>query len=263
MSKLNRAALKSHFRAGQMPCEEDFIDLIDSMVNVEEEGIEKSRETGLKISQITDSGKLMSFYENSTEGDPLWHAEIRKVSNGNSSGFHLSTPGLDESSSIVTLVGPAPEEQSEDKSFAVGIGTRTPKCELDVHGVIASAGRIGTENEKLKVPTDGKWHDITEELTGCQAFEVIAGTGGQEDEGRYALTHAIAVNVFHKHPRITKTQSYYGGRSSKIDIRWAPGSEKYSFKLQLRVRCAYKGGSFVRYRTTKLWYDNLMETTLD
>ena len=68
MSKLNRALLKNRFKAGQMPCEEDFIDLIDSMVNMEEEGIEKTRETGLKISQITDSGKLMSFYENSTEG---------------------------------------------------------------------------------------------------------------------------------------------------------------------------------------------------
>ena len=34
-------------------------EVIDSMVNMEEEGIEKTRETGLKISQITDSGKFI------------------------------------------------------------------------------------------------------------------------------------------------------------------------------------------------------------
>ncbi|MBO7103953.1 hypothetical protein [uncultured Fibrobacter sp.] len=261
MSKLNRSLLKNRFKAGQMPCEEDFIDLIDSMVNVEEEGIEKTRETGLKISQITDSGKLMSFYENSTEGQPLWHAEVRMDTNGNQSAFHLSTPSIDPASSVLSLVGSLPD--SDKESFGVGIGTREPECELDVHGIVASSGRLGKENEKFKVPTDGKWHDITEEMTGCQAFEIMAGAGGQEDEGRFALTHAIALNVFHGHTKIRKTQSYYGGRGSRIDIRWASGSDKYKFKLQLRVHCAYKDGSFVRYRLTKLWYDNFMETTLD
>ena len=263
MAKLNRALLKNRFRAGQMPCEEDFYDLIDSMVNVEEEGLEKTRETGLKISQITDSGKLMSFYENTTEGNPFWHTEIRKNSNENKSGLHISTPGLDESKSVMSLIGPTADEQSKKASLAVGIGTRKPECELDVHGVIASEGRIGKENEKFPVPTDGNWHDITNEMTGCQAFEIIAGAGGQEDEGRFALLHAIAVNVFNSNPEINETQSYYGGRSSKVEIRWVKGSDKYSFKLQLRVRCAYKSGSFVRYRITKLWYDNLMETTID
>lgn len=261
MAKLKRSLLKNRFKAGQLPCEEDFADLIDSMVNVVEEGIEKTRETGLKISQITDSGKLMSFYENSTEGSPLWHSEIRKDVNENRSGLHLSTPGIDESSSVFSLVGPMPD--GEPASIGVGIGTREPECTLDVHGVIASSGRIGKENNNFKVPTDGKWHDITEELSGCQAFEIMAGAGGQEDEGKFALTHAIALNVFHGRPKINVTQSYYGGRSSRIDVRWTAGSEKYKFKLQLRVHCAYKSGSFVRYRLTKLWYDNFMESTLD
>ncbi|WP_295680061.1 hypothetical protein [uncultured Fibrobacter sp.] len=261
MAKLNRSLLKNRFKAGQMPCEEDFIDLIDSMVNMEEEGIEKTRETGLKISQITDSGKLMSFYENSTEGQPLWQAEMRLDMNAERSGMHLSTPGVDEASSVLSLVGPQPD--SEKKDIAVGIGTREPECELDVHGIIASSGRIGKENEKFKVPTDGKWHDITDEMSGCQAFEIMAGAGGQEDEGRFALTHAIALNVFHGHSKINKTQSYYGGRGSRIDVRWKSGSKKYSFKLQLRVHCAYKDGSYIRYRLTKLWYDNFMVTALD
>jgi len=71
------------------------------------------------------------------------------------------------------------------------------------------------------------------------------------------------LNGFHGHSKINKTQSYYGGRGSRIDVRWKSGSKKYSFKLQLRVHCAYKDGSYIRYRLTKLWYDNFMVTALD
>lgn len=251
--KLNRKILKSHFRAGQMPCEEDFQDLIDSAVNVEDDGFEKTAENGLELSQLTDTGKLMSFYENATEGAPLWHVELRKnTSNTESSFLHVTTPSTDEASSVVTLSGKG----------AVGVCTRHPECEMDVNGVVSSKGRMGKENEKLKVVADGKWHDITEQLTGCEAFEVIAGIGGQDNEGRFALTHAIAMNVFHGKPAINRTRSYFGGRRARIDIRWTKGDEKYSYKLQLRTHCAYKSGSMVRYKITKLWFDNMMEGSL-
>lgn len=251
--KKNREKLKSFFREGQMPCEDDFFDLIDSMVNVEDDGFEKTAENGLELSQLTNSGKLMSFYENATEGKPLWQVELRKnVDDAESSNLHVTTPSMDEASCVLTLSGKG----------SVGIGTRYPESELDVNGTLACNGRMGKENEKLKVVADGKWYDITEQQTGCVAFEVVAGVGGQEEEGRFALTHAIALNVFHGKPSINKTQSYCGGRGARIDIRWVKGSEKYSFKLQLRTRCAYKSGIVVRYRLTKLWFDNMMVGSL-
>lgn len=251
--KLNRQSLKSRFRTGMMPCEEDFQDLIDSSVNVEDDGFEKTAENGLELSQLTDSGKLMSFYENATEGAPLWHVELRKDSSEiEHSYLHVTTPSTNESSSVMTLSGKG----------AVGICTRQPECEMDVNGVVSCKGRIGKENEELKVVADGKWHDITEQLTGCEAFEVIAGIGGQDSEGQFALTHAIALNVFHGRPAIKKTQSYFGGRRSRIDIRWAKGDEKYSYKLQLRTHCAYKSKTMVRYKIMKLWFDNMMVGSL-
>lgn len=254
--QLSRNSLKDFFRSGKMPCEEDFIDLIDSTVNVEDDGFKKTNEEGLKVSQFTDSGKLMSFYENTTEGDPLWQVELRKSgSEEDSSSLHVSTPSQDESNSVVTLVG-------SPAVTAVGIGTRIPECTLDVNGIMSCEGRMGKENSELKVEADGKWHDITEQLNGCEAFEVMAGVGGQDGEGKFALTHAIAMNVFHGKPAINKTQSYYGGRGSRIDIRWAKGQERYTFKLQLRTHCAYKDGAFVRYRLTRLWFDNMMVQSL-
>lgn len=251
---LSRKNLKNRFGAGQMPCEEDFCDMIDSMVNVEDDGFNKTAHDGLKLSQLTESGKLMSFYVNATEGTPLWQMELRKNSDGeeNSSNLHVTTPAFEESSSVLTLTS----------AGAVGIGTRHPECEMDVNGVVACSGRIGKENEKLKVPADGEWHDITEQLTGCEAFEVIAGVGGQDGEGRFALTHAVALNVFHGKHTLKKMYSYCGGRRSRIDIRWTKGSEKYTYKLQLRTHCAYADGIFVRYKMTKLWFDNMMVGSL-
>lgn len=251
--QLNRNVLKSRFRAGQMPCEEDFADLIDSMVNVEDDGFEKTAENGLEVSQLTDSGKLMSFYENATEGTPLWQMELRRnCSDVDSSYLHVVAPTMKGASSVLTL----------SDIGAVGVGNRHPESELDVNGTVSCTGRIGKENEKLKVVADGKWYDITEEMTGCVAFEVVAGAGDVDGEGRFALTHAIALNVFHGKPSINKTQSYCGGRGSRIDIRWIKGYEKYTYKLQLRTRCAYKSKVAVRYKMTKLWFDNMMEGSL-
>jgi len=254
--KLSREILKDRFKYGSMPCEEDFCDLIDSMVNVEDDGFEKSIDNGLEISQLTDSGKLMSFFENVTEGDPLWQVELRKNSDyEEASSLHVFSPSQGDSSSVISMVG-------SPSVTAVGVGTRAPECTLDVNGIMACEGRMGKENMELTVAADGEWHDITEQLTGCEAFEVMAGVGGQESEGKFALTHAIAMNVFHGKPSINKTQSYYGGRGSRIDIRWAKGSERYTFKLQLRTHCAYREGAYVRYRLTKLWFDNMMVGSL-
>lgn len=251
---LNRRDLKDRFSEGRMPCEEDFCGLIDSMVNLIDDGFQKTKEEGLKVSQLKDSGTLMSFYENATEGRPLWQMNIRyNNDDGYATNLHFIAPDSKENANVLTL----------SSSGKVGVGVCMPKHELDVNGVVACKGRIGWENEKLKVPADGEWHNITEQLTGCEAYEVIAGVGDQDGEGRFALTRAVAMNVFGCKPRIDKTCSYCGGRRSRIDIRWVKGSEKHSFILQLRTHCPYsKNDIFVRYKLTKLWLDNMMEGSL-
>lgn len=61
MEKLDRNALKNKFKKGKMPSEQDFSNLIDSMVNILEEGFDKTSRDGLKISQLMGSGRLLSF----------------------------------------------------------------------------------------------------------------------------------------------------------------------------------------------------------
>ncbi len=76
--KLSRNELKERFRAGRMPTEEDFMSLIDSMVNSVDEGFTVSEENGLEIKQRRDSSRLMSFFSNLAERNPQWFANVRR-----------------------------------------------------------------------------------------------------------------------------------------------------------------------------------------
>lgn len=259
--KLSRNELKERFRAGRMPTEEDFMSLIDSMVNSVDEGFTVSEENGLEIKQRRDSSRLMSFFSNLAERNPQWFANVRRNIEKGENCLNVKTSGMDDEKTVVTLVsGHSGEKSDASPNGRVGVGCISPQSELDVNGVIASKGRIGYENENFEVPADGEWHDVTEVLTGCQCFEVVAGVGGNEGDGKFALLHAIAVNSFNSKPSIRDTQSYSGGRSAKIDIRWRKSAQKYEYTLQLRTHHKYdnEGKIKVRYRLTKLWFDTQM-----
>ena len=258
--KLSRRELKERFKAGRMPTEEDFMSLIDSVVNSIDEGFEVNEENGLQIKQKKDSGRLASFFANLTEHKPQWFLNLRKNLEKNESSLNIKTPSMGAEDTAVTVVGSYSENATKKQKPRVGIGNADPQCELDVNGLVASKGRMGYSNNRFEVVADGEWHNVTDVLTGCHCFEVVAGVGGKEGDGKFALAHAIAVNAFNSHPSVNLTQSYSGGRGAKIDIRWRKGQNKYEFTLQMRVRHKYDedGKIKVRYHITKLWYDSQM-----
>lgn len=257
MEKLDRTALKNRFKKGKMPSEQDFANLIDSMVNILEEGFDKSSETGLKISQLMGAGKLLSFYENIAVDSPKWFMEL--ASDG--AGLHFGTPATPR---VLTLRNIVEEVNGQPvASVAVGINNERPEAELDVEGTIVANARIGREGALLAL-ADGEWHDITEPLTGCEAFEVVAGVGGQDADGRYALLHAIALNAFNGTSSIKEQHAYYGQKCNRIELRWAsaPQAGEFHYKLQARTQCAYGGNIAIRYRLTRLWMDPMMFDSL-
>lgn len=259
--KLCRSELKERFKAGRMPTEEDFMGLIDSMVNSIDEGFDVSEENGLEIKQKKDSGRLASFFSNLAENKPQWFMDVRKNSEKGESSLHLKSSDMNAEESAITLESSlSNDDAGENPQLRVGIGRAYPSCELDVDGLIASKGRIGYEDKNFEVVADGKWHDVTGILTGCQCFEIVAGVGGIEGDGRFALAHAIAVNVFNSRPSVNLTQSYSGGRGARIDIRWHKCENKYEFTIQMRTHGKYdsEGHIKVRYNLTKLWYDTQM-----
>jgi len=153
-----------------------------------------------------------------------------------------------------------------DGESHIGVNKTDPAHALDVDGVIAAHGRLGANPDNQKtVAADGYWHNITGALSGCQAFEVMAGVGSK-GTGRYALMNAIAMNtfnprgwlfnIFNLKKKIKYQQAYYLARGNRIKLRWL--SEDKHYYLQMRTVCAYGGDVRIRYYLTRLWFDEDM-----
>lgn len=254
MPRRRRSTLKHFFRKGALPSADQFGDLIDSMVNQVDDGFDKSESNGLEISTLGAHDSLISFFRRSRSQRALWtigYDEDRDK---------LLFKKLDDQPGTVLSLSP------EGK---VGINRKDPLHQLDVDGFIRAKGRIGVAASERAVAADGRWHDITETLTGCHALEVIAGVGKRKT-GRYALLHAIAMNAYNptgwlfnllkRKNRIRCHHAYYNARVDKLQLRW-DGRER-NYRLQLRTRCHYGDGVVVRYFVTRLWADAGMESCL-
>jgi hypothetical protein len=257
MEKLDRRALKDKFKRGRMPAEQDFANLIDSMVNILEEGFDKSSDDGLKISQLMGSGRLLSFYENIAVDSPQWFMELGLGDNK----LHFGTPATPR---VLSLRSYSEQVNGQEIArVAVGVNKEVPEATLDVEGTVAATGRMGKPGE-FTAPADGNWWDITPALTGCEAIEVVAGVGGQDTDGKYALLHAIALNTFNGTGSIKQQQAFYGAKCNRIELRWlaVPDLGSFHFKLQIRVLCSYGAGVEIKYHLTRLWFDSLMLNNL-
>ncbi len=253
MEKLDRNALKNKFRKGKMPSEQDFSNLIDSMVNILEEGFDKTSRDGLKISQLMGSGRLLSFYKNIAVESPQWFMELGNGDNH----LHIGTPAAPH---VISLYSHGGQQDSNNSlRVAVGINKENPQYTLDVEGTIASSGRMGKAGE-FAVAADGEWYDITSPFTGCEVFEIVAGVGGQDSDGKYALIHARAMNAFNGKGSIETQHAFFGNKCNRLELRWqaVPELGQFHYKLQLRSQCSYGKDIWIHYHLTRQWFDPLM-----
>jgi hypothetical protein len=238
MARRNRETLKNFFRRGSLPDEDQFKDLIDSSLNIIDEGFSRSINQGLEIGCIDDSNKLMGFFKNVEDNQPVWSIALNK-----------ETGNLD----IIN--------QNEDPVLSlspdgkIGIKTDTPENDLDINGVISYKAKTGNLKQG-KVPADGKWHPVLSNLKGCQALEIMAGVG-KKGTGKYALAHAVALNTFFSNKKIKINQSYYRRACNKLKFRWTGNSNSYN--LEIRTKMNYGDQTQISYHISKLWLNTFME----
>jgi hypothetical protein len=258
--RFNRSTLRNFFADGQRPSGRHFGCLIDSMLNMVDEGFSKTPQEGLKITSAVTQKTLLSFYRDNQQ-QRLW-----------SVGFSEQADRLE----FTHDAAPEPTialdmRQGDDGTVEsrVGINTGKPQHALQVDGVVCMQGRMGG----LAVPgtplADGEWHDVTGELTGCQAFELMAGAG-REGGGRFALVHAVAMSAYNPAPswldRLSRRQpirqqhAWYGKRCDRLELRWhGDGGRHGKYRLQIRTRCSYGEGVPLHVRLTQLWFDPTMQ----
>jgi hypothetical protein len=260
MTSRNRETLRSYFGDGMRPSRDHFADLVDSMLNMTDEGFRKTPDHGLEISTPIGHDGLLSFYRDQNPKQALW-----SVSYGGTSDQLLvrrtAVNEQEESAALLTL----------DPGGHVGINHGAPQHALDVGGTACMEGRIGRrpDSTTTPLPADGQWHDLTEVLTGCQAFEVMAGVGNV-GTGHFALLHAFALNTFNPRPgllewlvprkRIRSHQAHYGRLLDRLQLRWNGSSGRgASYRLQIRTRSDYGAQIHIQCYLTRLWFDAQMQ----
>ncbi|MDB4539888.1 hypothetical protein N9231_05650, partial [Saprospiraceae bacterium] len=152
-----------------------FEHLVDSALNIKDDGIGINPENGLVLSAKGPSKNLLSFYQRvSDKTKPVWNISLD--SEENSKGLNFNSNGK----SFLFI----------QENGNVGIHTVNPNYELEVNGLISAKGWIGSY-AKGYCPADGKWHtlDKLRNLDGCVAFEVFAHINDDKDR-RYGLTYA-------------------------------------------------------------------------
>ncbi|WP_028311247.1 hypothetical protein [Derxia gummosa] len=258
--RATRDTLKRFFGANTRPNAGHFSTLIDSMLNMEDEGFSKHPKRGLEVRAAPGENTLFSLYRpGDVREQPRW--QIGHL-NGESLGIQACHER--EASSVLTLSGDA----ESACRVAVGAGA-TGRAVLAVDGRVEMDGRLGRAVTDLPEPplADGRWHAVTGDLQGCQAFEVMA-VAGNPGRKRYALMHALCINTFH--PRtglldwlwrrrgIRITDNWYGRRCGRLELRWT-GSHgtRGQYRLEVRSGCDYGDGTVIRVHLTKLWFDDM------
>lgn len=238
MARRNRKTLQNYFQKGQMPSEQDFVDLIDSMVNIVDEGFSKSINDGLELYCVADSSKYISFFQNIEDKSPIWTCES---DNSNNNLSFINRNG----EKILVL--------SEEKK--IGINTDSPETELDVNGVVSFKGKRGTYKSGI-VPANGKWNSILDNLDGCQAFEIMAGVG-KKRSGKYSLLHAFALSTFNSKNKIIYHQSFFHTMCNSLKLKWT--GKMHDFSLDIKTRSDYGPDIYINYFITQLWFDPFMD----
>jgi hypothetical protein len=256
MTKKDRTTLKAFFRDGALPTAEHYRDLIDSGVNQIEDGYAKTAADGLRLTSVGGSERVLSLYESLSATYPAWVIDHGK--DNSSLHFRRGGASVDE----VPGISFSPEGR-------VGVYNEAPEWPLDVNGVARSRGRIGFVTDGIPyVPADGVWHDIIDDLTGCHAFEIMAGAGADPRQGRYSMLRAVAMNAYHPRNwilnkifgrrKIKAQHAVYGSYADRIRLRWVAKDAAHHYKLQMRTNASFGKDKVIRYYVTRLWFDPTM-----
>ena len=236
---LNRDTLTGMFKDGARPSGKIFANLIHSMVNKLDDGIEKNFEHGLSLSpQGNNAENLMSLFHRIDDKHAAWSLGLSTKEEG--SGLNFKEGATNKSRLFIK------------KGGFIGINTTNPVNTLDVKGTIGIKSRKGTYATGL-VKGNGKWQTILENQSNCKLFEITACAKGKPGEGKYALLFSLLINPYAgKYGAIKTYQSYFGWKWwRRLKLRWRGTPFQYS--LEIRTASNYGIDADIEYHITQLY----------
>ena len=223
MALINRQTLKNYFQKGGFATEKHFVDLIDSSMNMIDDGISINQKNGFKLNPLGYSTRLMSFFKKATQKEADFSMNLNQ---DNVEGFSIN-----DREGIPLL--------KFDQHRQIGVHTNEPRFDFDVKGVLGVDSKSGSF-ALGEVDGDGSWQTVIANLDGVNGFEVVASIRGKMGSGRYAMAHVVALSTFggrSSKNKIKKTHAYYGSFLNRLSFRWI--GEMHNYELQVRTRRHY------------------------
>lgn len=238
---------------GMVPTQVNFEDLIDSSINKIDDGFSHDPNEGLIISAQGPKKKLISFYENMRDSSSVFNISLNP--NRHSKGLSFNT-----------IIDDEDNEQEKSVLFLhqsgnVGVRTTSPLFRLEVNGMLGCVGRTGTYRIGRK-PANAQWQIVVGDLTGINAFEIIAQVGGRRGRGKYAITRAVALAA-HGKGKIHHLKASFGMFWQKIKFRWRGDKDNYRLEARTTGNYGYindetKEPVKFNFHVSKLWDDKTM-----
>jgi hypothetical protein len=170
--KKSRAVLKSYFVKNAIPTEQQFAQVMDSMVNQRDDGLVKVAGDPLSIEAAGDDTsfkKALNFYNRLSDNDPAWTLSLRPRANKADPQTGRAGLSINDAAGNSRLAVDA-------ATGRVGIGTVAPSEQLEVNGRIR-AGALAI----------GAWPP------GPGAYVMFgAATLDQAQQGNYALLQGVS-----------------------------------------------------------------------
>lgn len=137
----DRASLKGYFAQNAVPTAENFADLVDSMLSLGDDGLQKTAGQALRLQVGTDS-KALGFYRDAKpEARPVWTIGLNPGWNVSDAAGNARL-SIDEATGKLTVQGEALVNGAatfkDNAAFngKIGVGI-TPQATLDVKGIVA------------------------------------------------------------------------------------------------------------------------------
>lgn len=269
MPKQNRNTLKSFFSDGAMPSSDMFEDFIDSGININDDGFEKTSIDGLKISTTGSHNALISLYDQKNRSAREWGIELE----GDQNSLHIGYAYPDKernqqaNKNTTSKLQPAIVLDKSNNQMRMAVGHQLPKDALDVQGNLRSQGRRGSFGYSFhSVKADGKWYSITEPLNDGVALEVMARAINREKK-YYGMMHAIAMHspwrakrdlmyFLGRKNRIRYTHGFYDSALHRLKLRWRRIKGEQGYRLQIRTNCNFGDAGILDFHITSLWTED-------
>lgn len=237
---IDRETLKSYFKKGRIPTEEQFAALIDSLHNIREDGLLKVTATDGLVLSPSGGGKVVATVYAETPASPA-AAPLWRVAVGDDGVLEIrNSRGM-----VILMLG-------QDGSATVPGSLKAGRC--------LSGGDGGTspeDNGMFHVDADGHWHDLPVEYAdnhrssdGCRVYRVCA-CWHHSRSGKISVCEAVASHSDGSHSRIRSARKHWWGWSGKIKLRWQ--MHDGHLYLQMRSRWTRHGAEPIACRIETVW----------